>query len=241
MQKKLTFVMAKESEPSVYYSDDSSEATEFRRLAKKLLQFRNSPELKSLLVTSSVKHEGKSLISAKIAIAIAKFQNDKKILLVDYDLRQPVIHKLFSIKLQPGLSSLLLENNINIDTVIQDTKLDNLKIIASGTSRQPPSQLLRNIKTIMDKCKDSFDFIVCDTPPVVPVDDVGLLVPNVDGVLLVVMAGRTDRMIVKRATEILADAKARIVGIVLNNLYGSLPYYYDYNHYGYGYYGNKDK
>ena len=226
---------------SIYYSDDSPEATEFRRLAKKLTELHNSPEIKSILITSSVKHEGKSLISAKTAIAMAKLQSSKKTLLIDCDLRRPVIHTLFSVKLLPGLSSLLVDDSDDIDSIIQDTSLDNLKVISSGTSKHTPSQLLKNFKPIMDKCKESFDFIICDTPPVVPVDDVGLLIPNIDGVLLVIMAGRTDSVVVKRATEILADAKAKIIGVALNNFHGSLPYYYDYGYYGYGYYNEKNE
>lgn len=241
-QGGLKFVANEDSKQkrSIYFTDESSEATEFRRLAKKLIQFHNSPEIKNILVTSSVKHEGKSLISAKLAIAIAKLENGKKVLLVDCDLRRSVIHSLFSIKLNPGLTSLLSGDRNDIDGVIQDTNLDNLKIMTAGHSKEEPSILLGNFKTVIDKCKDSFDFIICDTPPVVPVGDAGILVPYFDGVLLVVMAGRTDRAIVKRAVEILTDTKTKILGIAMNNLHDSLPYYYNYEYYHYKYDRDKD-
>ena len=115
--------------------------------------------------------------------------------------------------------------------VVCDTELHNLKVIPSGLVVESPSRLLTAAKDVLGKCKEQFDFVICDAPPVVPVDDVGLLAPHVDGALMVVLAGKTDRVIVKRALEILSDARAEALGIVLNNLHGALPYHYDYKYY----------
>jgi len=224
-----------------YYENESSGITEFRRLARNIRYRGNPSEIKSFLVTSAMKGEGKSFIAARLAIATAKRESDKKVLLMDCDLRRPVIHKLFGIKRRPGLSSFITERR-GMNEVIYGTELDNLSLIPSGRLTNSPVELLIRAKDVFDECKNKFDIVICDSPPVVPVDDVGIIAPYVDGVLMVVLAGKTDKMVVKRATEILIDAKAKILGSALNNFHGRLPYYYDYRYYRYGYdYGNEGK
>ncbi|MGQ9610797.1 MAG: CpsD/CapB family tyrosine-protein kinase [bacterium] len=218
-----------------YYKDDSSQATEFRRLIKNIRQYGNPIDINSILVTSAAKHEGKSLIATNLAISTAKNEKDKRVLLMDCDFRRPSLHSLFCIERKPGLSS-LLEEDINIFDVAHNTELDNLKVIPSGHTSQSPIVLFSKMKEFMDKCKSAFDIVICDSPPIVPVDDASMIAPNVDGVLLVVMAGKTDRMVVKRAVDILNNIKgAWLLGIVLNNLNRTLPYYYDYKYYRYRY------
>ncbi len=218
-----------------YYKDESSQATEFRRLVKTLRQYGNPVEINSILVTSAAKHEGKSLIAANLAIAMAKNEKDKNVLLMDCDLRMPTLHTLFCIERKPGLSS-LLEDDAHPSDIARDTELDNLKVITSGHTSQSPIVLFSRIKEVLDKCKSAFDILICDSPPVVPVDDASMIAPNVDGVILVVMAGKTDRMVVKRAVDILNNIKeTRLLGIALNNFNRTLPYYYDYNYYRYKY------
>jgi len=225
-----------QSKPTIfaYYEDESTGATEFRRLARNVRRPGNPSEVKSILVTSAAKHEGKSLIAANLAITIAKRENDKEILLIDCDLRRPMIHSLFGIEMEPGFAS-LLAGEVEPNDVVHDTELGNLKIIPSGRVVDPPSYLLASAKDALGKCKGQFDVLICDAPPVVPVDDVGILGPHLDGVLLVVLAGKTDRMVVKRAIDILHDVNAEVLGIALNNLHGVLPYYYDYKYYRYRY------
>jgi len=217
-----------------YYNDESSNATEFRRLARNVRRYKNPSEINSILVTSATKHEGKSLIAANLAIAIAKREEEKKVLLIDLDLRRPTIYSLFGIKRIPGINS-MLEGEAELSHVVHDTEIANLKIIPSGHAIDSPSQLLKNAKDVLNKCKESFDIIICDSPPIMPADDASLLAPYIEGVLMVVMAGKTDRMIVKRSIEILESVNAKILGIVLNNLHKTLPYYYDYGYYHYKY------
>jgi tyrosine-protein kinase Etk/Wzc len=224
------------SKPTIfaYYDDESTGATEFRRLARNVRHRGNPSEIKSVLVTSATKHEGKSLTAANLAIAIAKRESDKAVLLIDCDLRRPVIHSLFDKQIEPGLAS-LLAGDMEPDDVARDTELDNLKVVTSGRVVDSPSHLLAGTKDALEKCREKFDVLICDAPPVVPVDDVGSLGPYVDGVLLVVLAGKTDRMVVKRAIDILGDIRAKVLGIALNNLHRTLPYYYDYKYYHYRY------
>lgn len=226
-----------QSEPTIfdYYDDNSPDATEFRRLARNIRYTGNPSTVKSVLVTSATKSEGKSLVSAKLAIAIAEAEDYKRVLLIDCDLRRPVIHSLFGVRRAPGFTSVDHWDS-NPDELIRDTKLDGLKVIPSGPFVHSPSLWLASrAEEFLKRYRSQFDFIICDGPPVVPVDDPGILGPHLDGVLMVVLAGKTDRMVVKRAIEILNDAKANVLGVVLNNLHGTLPYYYDYKYYHYGY------
>jgi len=217
-----------------YYNDESSGAIEFRRLVRNIMYRGNPSEVKSILVTSATKHEGKSLVASNLAIAMAKRESDKQVLLIDCDLRRPVIHSLFGMEREPGFADLITLEAETRD-VIHDSELANLKIISSGEMLGSPSHWFANVKDVLDKCKEQFDVLICDAPPVVPVDDTAVIAPHLDGVLMVVLAGKTDRMVVKRAIDILNDAKAEILGVALNDLNGTLPYYYNYKYYGYKY------
>lgn len=238
------------AKPSIfaYHKDESAGATEFRRLARNVRYRGNPSEVRSILVTSATKHEGKSLIAANLAIAVAKREKDKQVLLIDCDLRRPMVHTLLGMEKEPGFTALLAESrndaekgrhgdaeNSRVSDVVRDTELNNLKVILSGQSVDSPSQLLANAEDALNTCKSQFDILICDAPPVVPVDDIGILGPHVDGVLLVVLAGKTDRVVVKRAIDILSDVRAKVLGVVLNNLHGVLPYYYNYEYYRYKY------
>ena len=246
------------AKPSIfaYHKDESAGATEFRRLARNVRYRGNPSEVRSILVTSATKHEGKSLIAANLAIAVAKREKDKQVLLIDCDLRRPMVHTLFGMEKEPGFTALLAESRNDaekerhgdaensrvpasprpcVSDVVRDTELTNLKVILSGQSVDSPSQLLASAEDALNTCKSQFDILICDAPPVVPVDDIGILGPHVDGVLLVVLAGKTDRVVVKRAIDILSDVRAKVLGVVLNNLHGVLPYYYNYEYYRYKY------
>lgn len=215
-----------------YYSSESSAATEFRRLARNVRYCGNPKEVRSILITSATKHEGKSIIAANLAIAMAKRENNKQILLIDCDLRKPVIHSLFGIEKEQGFAD-LLNGVAEVSEAAHDTQLPNLKVIPTGPGMDSPLHLLPGAKDVLAECKNLFDVVICDAPPIIPVDDTAIMGPHVDGVLLVVLAGKTDRVVVKRAIEILNEAKVEILGTVLNNLYGILPYYYDYKYYRY--------
>lgn len=215
-----------------YYDSESSAATEFRRLARNVRYRGNPEEIRSILVTSAAKHEGKSLVASNLAIAMAKRESDKQIMLMDCDMRRPVIHSLFGIEREPGFAD-LLNGTAEVGQAAHDTQLPNLKVVPTGTGVDSPLHLLPGAKDVLVECKNLFNIVVCDAPPIIPVDDAAILGPHVDGALLVVLAGKTDRVVVKRAMEVLNEAKVEILGTVLNNLHGTLPYYYDYKYYRY--------
>ncbi len=215
------------------YASDLPFAIELRRLLQQIPHEDADSEIKSVMLTSAMLSEGKSTISSFLAVASLK-QLKKKTLLLDADLRRPTIHKFFGLPRQEGLCELLTEARM-IDEVIKNTSLEGLDIITAGRSNRHPSELFdpKLIGRIIDELKFTYDMIIVDCAPVLPVSDPMLLASSVDGVLLIVKAGATQKEVVQRAVEILDTNKTHILGVVLNNMNNSLPYYYDYKYYGY--------
>ncbi|GAB4332090.1 MAG: polysaccharide biosynthesis tyrosine autokinase [Calditrichia bacterium] len=194
-----------------------------------------------VLVTSSAPKEGKSTTVANLAITMA--QLGSKTVLVDTDLRRPVIHSIFSQRKEMGTTNYLLEK-ATLDDIIKPTFVDNLSIITSGSLPPNPSELLGSgkMKKLIEDLKGRFDAILFDTPPVIAVTDAAILSTLVDGVVLVIKAHQTHREAIKRSKYLLDNAHANIFGCLLNGLnvdraYGSYYYYYYYYHY-YQYYGH---
>ena len=235
----LTKRKKNQTKPTIfaYYKDESSSTIEFRRLARNIWR-TSSQEVKSLLVTSAAPDEGKTLLASNLAITIAKSEN-KQVRLIDFDLRRPAIHSLFGVEKDVGLRALLMEE-ATLEEAIQDTELENLKIITSERGVTSPMQLLSSERTkeILDECKSQFDLVICDSPPAVAVHDAEILAPYVDGVLLVVLTGKTFREVVMRALELFKEVQANVLGIVLNDTQGMLPYYYQPKYYD-KYYGKE--
>ncbi len=203
---------------SIYdlFDQESPIATEMRRLYSNIRHGHHKSELKSFLVTSSHRGEGKSTVASHLALTVARFRG-KKSLIVDADLRRPRLHDIFDVPKEPGLIE-CLEGKLDPLDAVKDTPVENLKVIPSGRMIPSPAHL--------------FEGEVLSAP-VIPVSDPMLISSEVDGVLLVLLAGMTPRNVAQRAKDILLDADANILGVVVNNLSEVLPYYYDYRYYGY--------
>jgi capsular exopolysaccharide synthesis family protein len=216
------------------FPQESPLATEFRRLFHHIVRNQDKSDLKSILVTSAVTAEGKSTISSCLSITSAR--KGYKTLLIDCDLRRPSLHRLFGFERQSGIMEVLSEG-VPVKSVIRKTDIDNLDIITAGTATAHPSELFdsRAIGSLVSDLKFYYDYAFVDAPPVIPVSDPMLLAQELDGVILVVKAGSTAREVVERAADIMRSNGANVIGVVLNNAKGSLPYYYDYSHYHYDY------
>jgi capsular exopolysaccharide synthesis family protein len=210
-------------------------ATEFRRLLHRLQQIERPTELKSLLITSSMLSEGKSTVCAYLGITAAVHKGIKT-LIIDGDLRRPTMHKLFLLARNRGMTEILKEGFSPRDAV-KKTSVDKLDVITCGDYHAEPTELfdVDAIATLVNDMKFYYDLILIDTAPALPVSDPMLLAPKLDGVLLVVKAGSTQREFVERAIDIVDPNRQRILGIVLNNQNNTLPYYHDYRYYGYEY------
>lgn len=186
-----------------------------------------------IMFTSSAMLEGKSTVSANVAVTWA--QAGKKVLLVDADLRKPTVHATFR-KLNLDGVTTVLTGKTKPDEVVEDTFVDNLSVITSGPIPPNPSELLnsKRMGQLLDWTREKFDIIVLDAPPVLAVSDVQVLVPRSDGVVVVANMGKTLKGDLKRTVEVLKLAKAKILGSVerVKARRGDKGYGYGY---GYGY------
>ena len=208
-------------------------AEQFRTLRSRLYQIRANQSLRTVLVTSSVPGEGKTFITSNLAQAIVR-QPDRRVLIIDADLRCPRLHVPLGAPNAPGLTD-YLRGEADEMAVIQQGLEENLCFIAGGRQVKDPSELLSNgmLKKLLDRVAPVFDWVLLDSPPCLPVADATMLADYCDGVLLVVQAGKTASEIAQKACQELQGKN--IVGVVLNaveasHLYGT----YYYQGYGYG-------
>jgi len=213
----------------VTISNPRSPISEAYRTLRTNLQFVSLDRpLRTLLVTSPGPEEGKSTVLANLAVTIA--QSEKKVILVDCDLRRPNLHKLFGLKHNRGLTTMVVDDKALSEPPLQETGVPGLQLLASGTLPPSPSDLLgsQRMDRVLTVLKERADMVLLDAPPVVAVSDAAILATKVDGVLLVVSAGQTRRDSVQAAKAKLEKVNANLIGAVLTNvpLDTSLQLYY---------------
>ncbi len=227
--------MDKEQKQTIYeiFDQESPIATEMRRLYSNIRHVDGLSPKRSFLVTSTDRGEGKSTVASHLALTVARFRG-KKSLVVDADLRRPKLHEIFEVPKEPGLSE-CLKGEIDPLDAVKDTPIENLKVIPAGSWVRSPAHLFEGdiMTEIFEKIKFYYDIVIVDSAPVIPVSDPMLISSVIDGVILVLLAGRTPRNVSLRAKNILLDANANLLGVVVNNMSEVLPYYYDHRYYGY--------
>jgi len=194
--------------------NEARSAEQFRTLRSRLYQVRRSQRLRTVLVTSSVAAEGKTFVAHNLGQAILR-QPDRRVLLIDGDLRSPRLHFSLGAPQTPGLRDYLRGESDEIG-IIQHGQEGNLCLIASGSGTTNPSELLSNgrLKVLLDRVAPLFDWVILDSPPCLPVADASVMADICDGVLLVVRSGSTPSEVTKRACQELQGRT--IVGVVLN-------------------------
>jgi polysaccharide biosynthesis transport protein len=211
-----------------------SPTAEAFRILRTNLQFSVVDQaLQTVMLTSSGPSEGKSLTAANLAVVIA--QAGAKTLLIDADLRRPTQHEIFQLDNNVGLSLLLLKNPLPVDDILQNSSIENLRIITAGPLPPNPAELLgsKRMAALLDMLKQRADFIVIDSPPILVVSDSLALATHIDATLFVVDAGRTRRGPAQHSKEALAAIGASIAGVVLNRVAqrsDSYAYYYTDDH-----------
>jgi protein-tyrosine kinase len=187
---------------------------QFRVLRSRLDQLRANRPLRSILITSAVSGEGKTFVSSNLAQAIVR-QADRRALLIDADLRRSHLHVPLGAPSNPGLSG-YLRGVVDEMAIIQRGVDPNLYLIPGGDTVTNPSELLSNglLKRLLNRVTTSFDWIIIDSPPCLPIADAGILAELCDGLLFVVRANSTPVKIVRHARQKL-DGK-NILGVVLN-------------------------
>jgi len=215
----------------------------YRTLRTNIIFSQADSPIRSLLITSSIPEEGKSMTSANLAITFALARN--KVLLVDSDLRRPVLHRLFELSNTIGLTHLLV-GTVEPEEIYQTTRVDNLWVVTSGLIPPNPSELLgsQKMRSFLDLAQKSFDIVLFDSPPVTSMADAAILASLAGNVLLVVRANSTNRDMILRAKQQLETVNSRIIGVVLNSVdLKKERYYYNYYYYYYysSYYGYEEK
>lgn len=197
--------------------DPRSPAAEAYRTLRTNIQFSSlDMPLRTLLVTSTAPDEGKSTTLANLAVTIA--QAEQRVILVDCDLHRPGLHALFNLSNEQGLTNAIL-NQEDAALPVQPTPVAGLSLLASGPLPPRPADLLgsRRMEAVIERLKSEADMILFDTPPVTAVTDAAVLATRLDGVLLVLQAGKTRRDRAREARRLLEKVKANIIGVVLNN------------------------
>ncbi len=197
-------------------TDPRSPASEAYRTLRTNLSFYSLDEpIRTLVVTSPTANEGKSVTIANLAVTMA--QGGRRTILVDCDLRRPSLHTIFSVENDAGLTTMFLDETAT--TGLQPTGIDNLVLLPSGPLPPNPADLLgsRQVERVLERLLEQADIVLLDAPPVIGFTDAAVLGARVDGVLLVLRAGKTKREHAERAKAQLERANVRILGVTLTD------------------------
>lgn len=237
-----------------HFSPPSTIAEAYRSLRTNLM-FSQAAERRVLIVTSSTVKEGKSTIAANLAVVVA--QQGARVLLIDADMRKPMLHHTFGLERDPGLCECLLGQeswqhavkrfsdvmlgNMGVDQALMTPGLDQLDILTCGTVSANPPDLLSTpqMKTLLAEVRQEYDLVVIDMPPMLHATDATVLAASADGVLLVYHIGAVVRGALKRVKSTIESVGGHVVGVVLNGVRGDVsPDYATYKmdrYYAYSY------
>ncbi|MBA9039381.1 capsular exopolysaccharide synthesis family protein [Bacillus aryabhattai] len=206
-------------------------AEQYRTLRTNI-QFSNvDQDIKTIVITSSGAEEGKSTTTSNLATVYA--QQGLKVLLIDADLRKPTGHYTFRLENHLGLTNVLTRQS-TLAQAVQESEIPHLSVLTSGPIPPNPSELLASAQMaeLLKEMKKQFDMIIFDTPPILAVADAQILANQVDGTILVVSSGKTEKDAALKSKELLSNAKGKLLGVVLNNRKveeGNYYYYYGSN------------
>ena len=204
----------------------STEAESYRRLRTNIEYSSFDDKYKVIVVTSSFPGEGKSTTAGNLAISMS--DTEKKVLLIDCDVRKPSLHRKFKISNSKGLTELIMgKSSFN---EISYKYNENLTIITSGSKVPNPSELLGSevMYRFLQEARENFDYVIMDTPPVKLVTDAQILGSKADGTLLVVKAESTKKNQVASSVDLLRKVNATVMGTVLNAVKNTVEKKYDY-------------
>jgi capsular exopolysaccharide synthesis family protein len=188
-------------------------------------------QIQVIALTSAGPGEGKSTTASNLAVTYA--QSEKKVLLIDADLRKPTMHNTFFISNRHGLSN-LIAGQYTPEEIIKETHVENLFLLPSGPIPPNPSEMLasKRMEQTLNQLRDLYDFIIIDTPPTLAVTDSQIVASKCDGIILVIDYGKVKREMAMKAKANLEHVKARILGVVLNNIDRKNADSYYYYYYG---------
>src|SRR5438874_11427125 len=204
----------------VMLADPRSPAAEAYRSLAANLQFAYADrQLQTIGVTSAAPGEGKSTTVVNLAVALA--EGGRRVIVVDADLRRPGLHTLFGLERREGLANVLLGEHTQLP--LQDTAAAGVRLLSSGQTSGNPLEVLasRRFDQVLALARAQADFVLVDTPPAGALADTAVLAPRLEGILLVVSAGKTKRDLARRAREQLERVNANLLGVVLTDVRGN--------------------
>lgn len=214
----------------VTQNDPKNPAAEAYRVIRTGIQFAQAgKELQTIALTSCTPNDGKSTTIANLAVVLT--QAGKSVLLIDCDMRNPTVHKNFNLSNKVGLSSCISMGTALSDAV-QKTSIEGLYALTGGVIPPNPSELLgsEQMKNVLQRAKEQYDYVLIDTPPVMPVTDALIVSRFVDGMILVIASAEIKVEMARDVKNQLQHAGANILGVVLNKVRS------EHHGYGYGYY-----
>lgn len=214
----------------VTQNDPKNPAAEAYRVIRTGIQFAQAgKDLQTIALTSCTPNEGKSTTIANLAVVLT--QAGKSVLLIDCDMRNPTVHKNFNLSNKVGLSSCISMGTALSDAV-QKTSIEGLYALTGGVIPPNPSELLgsEQMKNVLQRAKEQYDYVLIDTPPVMPVTDALIVGRFVDGMILVIASAEVKVEMARDVKNQLVNAGANILGVVLNKVRS------EHHGYGYGYY-----
>jgi succinoglycan biosynthesis transport protein ExoP len=231
------------SELLIHSDSRSALAEAYRQLRTSILLSTAGHAPKSLLITSSLPAEGKTTTATNTAISLA--QTGAKVLIIDADMRRPRLQSVFNISNGAGLSTILSSESTESEMlgIIQYDELSKLHLLPSGPVPPNPAELIgsEQMAHFLKTMQGNFTHVVVDSPPIASFTDGVLIASMVDGVILVVHAGKSSRQVIRRSRQLLQDVGAKIFGVVLNNvnLKSHDNYYYYQSYYQQGNYDDE--
>lgn len=238
---KSTSVVERDLQAHIHPTSSAAEA--FRTLRAAVSLVRNADKLRTIVVTSTIPSEGKSLVASNFAIVTA--QTGLKTLLVDADLRRPSIHKAFQLKSQVGLSAYLSSRDRTIEEIVIPTEVPNLDVVCCGTMPTNPSELVSSKRMLdfLEEAAARYDRVILDCPPVSAVADPLVVGAMCDGIMFVTKFNKIRREHARRSVQRVQDAGINLIGVVLNDIdfEGKDSYYYSYHYYQNRYYASHYK
>lgn len=221
--------LSKERPGLVVATKPNSVVSEQFRTVRTNIQFSMvDQDLKSLVVTSAGPGSGKSIISANLAATFAS--EDKRVLLVDADLRKPTVHKTFRIRNNDGLTTLLTDRGSQIEDLIYRTHIEGLYALTSGAIPPNPAELVgsKRMNELMKDLEENFDLIIYDMPPIIAVTDAQIMASKVDGTIFVLPKGQATKEEVLKSKEMLEMVNANVLGAIFNRVEKASDSYYYY-------------
>ncbi|MDH0655861.1 polysaccharide biosynthesis tyrosine autokinase [Acinetobacter johnsonii] len=239
-ESRINILKKKKNIPILAVKNSDDIAIESLRSMRTAIHFALSSARNNLITISGPAPEvGKSFISTNLATILA--QSDKRVLIIDADLRRGYLHKYFNLDTQPGLTE-LLNGQQSLETVIRHTEVPGLSVISRGKSPANPSELLSSaqFKTLLEQLSEKFDHVIIDTPPVLAVTD-GIIISQYTGVNLVIARyAKTQMKELELTLNRFEQAGVKVNGFILNDIQrSSAGYGYGYN-YAYAYKANKE-